>query len=167
MAHNGAFVAVQNAIAAPDEAWPKICADLTTVLHRFECDHIRLPLLSPQENVLMERMGKHYLIRLQLVTLRGIQRDWTHQWLDQLFDAALHSHAQVEWYPNSGRRVSVPKWYLDEAAVLVLIKNAHDPGLYSYLIETAVEMGLPMVRIDPETHEIKRMKGASDGQVDG
>lgn len=157
MADKGAFVVVQNAIAAPDEAWPHIIANLKRALHEYHCDHVRLPLLSPQENMIMQHIGRNYLIRLELVTLRGIQRDWSWRWIDQLFDVALTMHAGIEWYPDSGRRVSVPKWYLDNAQVLVLIKTNHDPELFGYLVETALDMHVPIVRIDPESEQMVRV----------
>lgn len=160
MSTKAAFVVVQNAIAAPDDAWPQIRANLSTVLHHYHAAQLRLPLLSPQENVIIEEMGTNYLIRLELTTLRGIQQQWNYRWLDQLFDVALNSHARVEWYPTDGRRPNLNRWYLDGIEVLVVIKTPHDPVLYHHFIETAWEMSIDVVRIDPETHEVSRMKPA-------
>ena len=155
MADKAGLIVTQNGIN-PD-SWTEITVQLRRVLHEYHCDHIRLPLLSPQENVIIERLAVNYIVCLRLLTLRGIQESWDYRWFEQLFNAALKGHARVDWYPESGRVMSVPAWYCSGAILLIVIKDRHDPRLYQWLMQAAADEQIPIIRIDPDTIEVKKV----------
>lgn len=159
MADRPVLIVVQNAIVKPDETWPRIHEHIFQVLHKLKADHARFTLQTSQELRAIDRLAAFYVVRLQLQGMLQIQKSWQHTWLDMLMRIILeHPTIHGDWFPTTGRRPNVIDWKLDGCVGLIVVRTNVEPVMFTPLVERAIQLDIPTVRIDPESDEVVLMK---------
>jgi len=153
----GVFIVCQHAIADPDVTWPELKHLVLEALGKLGADHAQLGLLSPQDISVMEMLAQTYILRFRLYSLEQIMNEWMPNWADTMFDLALTNNVGVDWFPARKPRPPLDAWLLEDSIALLVLRTHRNPDMYQHLVREAHRRELPVVRIDPESLEARRV----------
>ena len=152
----GVLVVCTNSISHPEEAWPAISRALTKLSIQVHADHLVFPLWSPQELVLMDAMGKQFLLELRMRSPDSIMKTWQPNWLAMLLDTTTKHRTRIRWYGvEMDRAMRYEGWLLTDVNALVVVGSVER---FESMINQAFDLMMPAMRIDADTYEMFRLK---------
>lgn len=157
----GLLVLCEHAISHPDETWPQVrdaCIRIGVELH---VDRLMLPLWSVQELALAAELHSKYLLVFKIQALDRIHHHWQTNWLEALLEAAVTYRTQLRWYGRAmNRALTYERWLVQDCVGVVVISRP-DTGLGAAVCASALAVGLPIFRIDPDSCKVFRIKSTT------
>lgn len=138
-----AFVRVTNMMSSISfeglaEHWPALRNDL-------ELTGLVMPARGLNELILMEANALPLRLRISQVNhMFSAGPSYTNRFLKVI----NHPDTCIEFFADTDGKVSIPRWQLNGCGALILVRDEYDQAFALEHVETAWDMGIPVVQLN-------------------